>query len=67
MWIGFKKIPADDYHGLNITQKLSAENTGYHSANDMVPNGDIASALDNLEMTAIEDQSHMDQLMAIIY
>ena len=32
----------------------------------MVPNGDIAYALDNLSMAATAEQSHMDQLLATI-
>ena len=48
MWIGFKYFFADDYHNFNLTQKLSAGQTGYHSANAMVLTRDIAYLLDNL-------------------
>ena len=54
---------ANEYHDLKLNQNLSARNTGYHSSNYVVPNGDIASALDNLSMVATADQRHIHQLM----
>ena len=55
---------ADEYHDLKITQKLSAENTGYHSANDVAPNRDITAALDNLTMAATAYQRQVYKMMA---
>ena len=43
---------ADEYHNLKITQNLSAEQMGYQSENAVVPIGDIASVLDNFELSA---------------
>ena len=58
---------ADAYHDLKLIQKLGLGNTGYHSANYVVPNGDITSILDNLAMDVTAEQSHVEQLMAIIH
>ena len=54
-WIGLKKCFADEYHDLKLTHEPSAGHTGYHSKNDVVPTGDIPSALDNLVMAATAD------------
>ena len=54
------------YQKLKIAQKLSAWQTGYHSANAMVPTGYIAYALYNLAIAATADQIHMDQLIVKI-
>ena len=51
-WIGSKTFFADKYQNLNLTQKPSAGSTGYHSANAVVQNRDISTALDNPEMSA---------------
>ena len=56
---------ADDYPDLNLTQNMSAGNTGYHSVNGLVPNRDIASNMGNVKMNATIDQIHVDQLMEI--
>ena len=66
-WIGFKHFFVDEYHDLNITHNMSAGQMGYHSVNDVVPTGDITSALDNLEMYATAEQSHVDHDMATIF
>ena len=66
MWIEFKNFFAGLYHNLKIAQKLSAWQTGYHSANAMVPTGYIAYALYNLAMASTADQIHMDQLIVTI-
>ena len=57
----------DKYHDVKLTKNLSARQTGHHSANSVIPTRDICSALDNLEMSATADQSHVDQLMKKIY
>ena len=57
---------ADEYHNLNITQKLSVVQTGYHSTNDVVPTRDIASTLNNLTLATTVEQIHADHLMATI-
>ena len=56
-WIQF--FFTDEYHKLKITQKPSAGNTGYHSANALVPNGDIAYEMDNLTTDATTDYIHV--------
>ena len=66
IWIGFKEFFADEYHSLKLTQKLSAGQTGYHSANVVVPTRDKTSALDNLALSATADQIQVDQMMATI-
>ena len=38
----------------------------YHSANNVVPTGNIASMLDNLALDSTTDQSHINQLTAKI-
>ena len=53
-WI--QEMFVDKYHDLNLTWNLSAENTGYHSANAVVSNRDIVSTLDNLEMDSTTEQ-----------
>ena len=65
--IGFKNIFVEEYHDLKLTQNLSARKTGYHSAKNVVPNGDIYSALENMEITAAADQRHLDQMMEAIH
>ena len=52
MWIIFKKYYADKYHDLKLTHELSTGNTLYHSAYDVVLNGDIDSTLDKTTMAA---------------
>ena len=51
-------------HNLKLTQKLSAGQKGYHSANGVVPTGDISYALNNLELTVTPEQSHVKQITA---
>ena len=57
---------ADKYHDLKLTTNNSAGNIVYHSVDNVVPNGDIASELDNLEMAETAEKSHADQLMETI-
>ena len=59
-WIVLKEFFADKYHKINLTQKLSAGQTGYHSANSVVPTGVIASLLNNLTFSTTVEQSHLD-------
>ena len=65
-WIGFTTFFADEHHNLNITKKLGEENTRSHSKNAVIPNGKIASALDNLAMYSTAYQSHVENLMKTI-
>ena len=60
-WIGFNIFLQTST--TILTQELSAVNTVYHIKNSLFPNRYIASALDNLEMAATTDQSHVGQLM----
>ena len=53
----------DEYHDLKLTHNMSAGQTGYHTANSVVPTGDTTSTLDKLEMDATTDQNHVDQMM----
>ena len=52
---------------IKITQKLSIEQTVYHSKNAVVPTKDIGSMMDNIEMYATADQIHVYLMMATIY
>ena len=54
------------FHELKTTQKLSAGRTGYHSANAVVLTRDISPVFDNIDLAAILDQSHANQLLATI-
>ena len=65
--IGFKKFFVYKYNDLKLTYNMSAVQIGYQIPNDVVPNGDITSDLDNLSMATTADQSHADQLMATIF
>ena len=58
---------ADKYHDLKLTHNLSVRQTGYHSANTVVPTGDIAFSLDNLVTDSTTHQSHVNQMMSTIY
>ena len=55
------------YHDFKLTEKLRAVNTRHHSANAVVPNGDVAFAMDNPEMAAPVDQIYIYQLIATIH
>ena len=63
---GSKNHFTGEYHNLKLTQKLSAGHTGYHSADDVVMTGDIASALEKHSMEKTVDQIHANQIMAPI-
>ena len=52
-------IFADEYHDLNLTQKLSAGDTGYKSVNYVLPKRDVISTLYNLVMDATVDHIHV--------
>ena len=54
----------DEYHDLSLTEKLSALHIGYQRVNAVVPNGDIAATLDNLEMSVTANQRHVDQMIS---
>ena len=49
MWIILKKLFTDEYHDLNLNQKLSVLQAGYHSTYDVVPSEEITSAFDSLD------------------
>ena len=65
-WIGFKNFFVKENNYLKLNQKLSSWQKGYHSADAVVPAGEIDSALDNLSMAATADQGHVYQLMVSI-
>ena len=58
---------ADEYHDLKLTEKLSAGNREYHSANSVVLNRDTAYTLDNLSMDATTDQRFQDKVKYLCY
>ena len=62
-----QKVFADEYYDLKLTHKLIKLQTEYHSANDVFPNSNMTSMLNNITLVVTEDQSHMYQLVETIH
>ena len=58
-WANFKQFFAAEYHDLKEQQKIYANQANFHSANATI---DIAGALDNLAMAAMNDKDIVTQL-----
>ena len=67
-WVAFKVFFASEYHDLREQMDMNTQQTGYHSANNVVmapalqdgPN--ITEALDNLAMATVNDRNIIAQL-----
>ena len=67
-WVAFKKFFASEYHDLREQMDMNAQQTGYHTANNVImqppaPDGpNITEALDNLAMATVNDRTIISQL-----